>query len=78
MTFRRGIVPVVPLEEAERGEDRFGRTHTFSYTTDVPSYLRNLRLTYRDRSRIVAAILGTFMDPPDWERVREARGGRAF
>jgi hypothetical protein len=73
LSSRRGVVPVVPLDEPENAQDRDGRTLTFGYTTVVPPYLQELRLTSKDRSRIVAGILGEFMDPVSSDYVWASR-----
>jgi hypothetical protein len=73
LTSRRGLVPVVALEEPEMGSDRHGCVLVFTYSTVVPPYLSEPRLTHNDRRRVVAGMLREFMDPLPSEFVQSSR-----
>ena len=73
LVCRRGWMPVGQVDERE-GEDRNGRTVKFSYsTTGTPPRVAGLCLSHKDRDRVVAGILGEFMDPPNWDLINASR-----
>ena len=73
---KRGWVPARPLDREDHGDDGYGRSVKFSFTTDVPQ-LRSQRLSYADRQKLLGGIAGRFLGEPDWNRVKAVKG-RAF